>query len=95
MDRANVSRAVDASIKQLRDIRLIDEEVGLAHLPAALRELARLRLAHPDLTMEELGQLLNPPASKSAVNHRFRRLGEMADDLRKRKDGEPESPVQN
>lgn len=93
MDRANVSRAVEASIKQLGDIRLIDEEIGLSRLPHALRELARARLEHPDLTMEELGQLLVPQASKSAVNHRFRRIAEIADGLRKEKDGEPESPA--
>ncbi|HHX28218.1 MAG: DNA-binding protein WhiA [Bacillota bacterium] len=93
MDRANVSRAVEASIKQLRDIRTIDEELGLSHLPAALKELARLRLENPDLTMEELGQLLVPAASKSAVNHRFRRIAQIAEGLRKQSGGEPESPA--
>jgi len=93
MDRANVSRAVEASMKQLADIRLIDEEMGLGHLPAALRELARTRLAHPDLTMEELGHLLSPPASKSAVNHRFRRIAEIADEIRKKKSGEGDFPA--
>jgi DNA-binding transcriptional regulator WhiA len=93
MDRANVSRAVEASIKQLRDIRTIDEEIGLSNLPVALRELARVRLANPDLTMEELGQMLVPAASKSAVNHRFRRIAEIAADLRKPKGGGPEPPA--
>ncbi|MGE5579896.1 MAG: DNA-binding protein WhiA [Bacillota bacterium] len=82
MDRANVSRSVEASLKQLRDIRLIDEERGLATLPLALRELARLRMENPDMSMEELGQALSVPASKSAVNHRFRRLAEIAEEIR-------------
>ncbi len=93
MDRANVSRAVEASIKQLLDIRTIDEEMGLSNLPSALRELARVRLANPDLTMEELGQMLVPAASKSAVNHRFRRIAEIAAGLRQIKGGGPEPPA--
>jgi hypothetical protein len=82
MDRANVSRSVEASLKQLQDIRLIDEERGLSTLPAALRELARLRMENPDMSMEELGQALSVPASKSAVNHRFRRLAQIAEEIR-------------
>ncbi len=82
MDRANVGRSVEASIRQLEDIRLIDEERGLTALPPALREVARLRIQNPDMSMEELGQALTTPVSKSAVNHRMRRLAEMAQDIR-------------
>ena len=82
MDRANVQRSVEASLKQLEDIQLIDEEIGLQHLPPALRDIARLRLDNPDMCMEELGQALSPPASKSAVNHRFRRISAMASEIR-------------
>ncbi|HHW18745.1 MAG TPA: DNA-binding protein WhiA [Firmicutes bacterium] len=82
MDRANVSRAVEAALRQIEDIVLIDSERGLSSLSPALRELAVLRLENPDMTMEELGQALNPPASKSAVNHRFRRIAEIASRLR-------------
>ncbi len=81
MDRANVSRSVEASLKQLEHIRIIDQEKGLSHLPPALRELARLRILNPGLSLEELGELLNPPASKSAVNHRFRRIAKIAENL--------------
>ncbi len=82
MDRANVSRSVEASLKQMGNIELIDKEQGLMRLPKALRELARLRMENPDLSMEELGRLLNPPISKSAVNHRFRRIANIASGLR-------------
>ncbi|MEX0974689.1 MAG: DNA-binding protein WhiA [Bacillota bacterium] len=82
MDRANVGRSVEASLRHLEDIRLIDEEKGLSTLPPALRELARLRVENPDMSMEELGQALGTPASKSAVNHRFRRIAEIAGDIR-------------
>lgn len=99
MDRANVSRAVEASIRQISDIRKIDEVIGLSRLPPALKEVARLRLEHQDLSMEELGELLTPRASKSAVNHRFRRIAEIAANLceappRRRKGGEPQPPAQ-
>jgi hypothetical protein len=84
MDRANVGRSVEASLRQLEDIRLIDEARGLGSLPPALRELARLRVENPDMSMEELGFALKAPASKSAVNHRFRRIAKIADELRRR-----------
>ncbi len=83
MDRANVGRSVEASLRQLEDIRLIDEERGLSSLSPALRELAQLRVENPDMSMEELGLALREPASKSAVNHRFRRLSEIAGRTRK------------
>lgn len=82
MDDANVSRTVEAGLRQLADIRTIDEEKGISHLPRALRELARLRMENPDASMEELGLMMSPPISKSAVNHRFRRLSRIASDLR-------------
>lgn len=82
MDRANVSRSVEASLRQVEDIQTIDDVMGLNRLPAALKELARLRLVNRDLSMEELGELLAPPSSKSAVNHRFRRIADIAADLR-------------
>ncbi len=84
MDKANLDRALEASFRQVDDIRVIDSELGLQHLPPALKELARLRLDHADASMEELGLTCFPPISKSAVNHRFRRLAGIASDLRNR-----------
>ena len=71
------------SIKQLSDIRTIEEEIGLASLSDALRETAELRKANPDLSIAELGEMLDPPVGKSGISHRFRRLSEIADRLRK------------
>ena len=82
MDKANLSRSVESSVKQIEDILLIDEEIGLKRLPKALREIAEARLNNQALTLEELGQTLNPPISKSAVNHRMRRIAQKADSLR-------------
>ena len=78
-----MTRSVEASFRQIENINLIDYEIGLSKLPPALNQLARLRLAHPDMSMEELGGMLRPPISKSAVNHRFRRLAKLAEKFRK------------
>ncbi|HPP60463.1 MAG TPA: DNA-binding protein WhiA [Bacillota bacterium] len=85
MDKANLSRTVDSSLAQIADIELLDEEIGLNSLSPALREIAQARLDNPSLTMEELGQSLAPPISKSAVNHRLRRIAEKAESIKKGK----------
>ena len=56
--------------------------MGLDELPDGLREIAELRLENPEISLKELGSMLNPPVGKSGVNHRFRKLGELADDFR-------------
>ncbi|MBE3519480.1 MAG: DNA-binding protein WhiA [Firmicutes bacterium] len=78
MDGANLSRSVEASLRQIDEIRIIDELLGIDRLPTALREIARARLDNPELTIEELGTVLARPVSKSAVNHRLRRLSKLA-----------------
>lgn len=88
MDGANVSRAVNAAMKQSEDIALIDSSIGLHNLPKSLRELAVLRRENPDLSMEELGELFDPPISKSAVNHRFRRISRIAQKIRDSNQGQ-------
>ncbi len=88
MDKANVSRSVESCLKQIEDILLIERELGLNHLPKALREIAEARLNNEALTMQELGQSLNPPITKSAVNHRLRRISKTASRLREQKNKE-------
>lgn len=83
-ETANVSKAVEAGLKQVEDIHLIDRLLGLGSLPPALRELAELRLEHPEVSIKELGSLLDPPLSKSGANHRLRRIRKMASVLRAR-----------
>lgn len=73
-DAANVKKAVNAAMHQVQAIRRLQPE----ELPEALRETARLRLDNPSLTITELAALHNPPTSKSCVNHRLRRLMELA-----------------
>lgn len=78
-ETANLNKTVLASMKQIEAIRRIEEKMGLENLPKRLRETAELRLAHPDMNLAELGQILpGGPVSKSGVNHRLRKIYEIA-----------------
>jgi DNA-binding protein WhiA len=77
-EMANQAKSIEASLIQVRNIQLLIEKFGLESLPNALQELAMLRLSHPDVSLRELGELADPPLSKSAVNHRVRRIDEIA-----------------
>lgn len=81
-ETANISKTVNAAVQQLRDIEYIRETAGLNSLPDNLREMAQLRLEYPDAPLKELGTYLNPPVGKSGVNHRLRRISEIAESLR-------------
>lgn len=81
-DAANINKMVKASARQLEDIHLLERTIGLDSLPPALCEMARVRLAHPEESLQELGQYLDPPVGKSGVNHRLRKLSQMAEDLK-------------
>ncbi|MCM0651047.1 DNA-binding protein WhiA [Clostridium swellfunianum] len=82
-ETANLSKTVNAAIRQVESIKLIQNEIGLQRLPKNLREIAELRLMYPDESLKELGDLLSPPVGKSGVNHRLRRIEKIADELRK------------
>lgn len=79
---ANQAKSAEAALEQLEAIELIAAIRGLESLPPALAELARLRTEHPHVSLRELGELADPPLSKSAVYHRVRRLEEIAEELR-------------
>jgi DNA-binding protein WhiA len=81
-DTANIMKAVNAASKQTEDILYIRQTVGLENLPATLREIATVRLEHPESSLTELGSFLDPPVGKSGVNHRLRKLSEYAEGLR-------------
>lgn len=76
-ETANLHKAADAAAAQIECIRRLAADPGLDALPPALRELAELRLANPDANLRELGELADPPLSKSAVYHRVRRIEEL------------------
>lgn len=82
-DTANLKKTATAAAKQVEDIQLIDEKKGINILPEKLQNLARFRLTHPELSLKEVAeQVPDGPISKSGVNHRFKRLHEIADNLR-------------
>ena len=72
--------------QQIEDIRLIERRVGFYSLNEGLAEIAELRLQYPEATLKELGMMLNPQVGKSGVNHRLRKLSEIADELRNDKE---------
>lgn len=81
-ETANIHKTVNAAVKQIEDIRLIEERIGLDGLRSGLSEIARLRLEFPDATLKELGMMLTPQVGKSGVNHRLRKLSNLAQELR-------------
>ena len=81
-ETANINKAVTAAVRQIQDIELIRDTGGLERLPENLYEMAVCRLENPDTPLKDLGQLLDPPVGKSGVNHRLRKLSQLADQLR-------------
>lgn len=81
-ETANINKTVSAAVRQLQDIRFIQEKEGFSKLSDALLEMAELRLHNPDATLKELGEMADPPVGKSGVNHRLRKLSEYAERLR-------------
>lgn len=89
-DTANLNKTVGASLRQVENIRLIEQELGLDTLPDKLREIAELRLKYQDVTLTELGEMVESgKISKSGINHRLRKIDSIAAKLRM---GEPLFP---
>lgn len=85
-EAANINKTVNAAVRQMEDIRYLEAAKGLDSLPENLAEIAGLRLANPDASLKELGEMLNPPVGKSGVNHRLRKISQLADKLRENKE---------
>ena len=81
-DMANINKVMLAAERQIKDILLIDERMGLDALSPDLQQMALLRMDNPELSLKELGELLDPPIGRSGVNHRLKRLQVLADSLR-------------
>lgn len=81
-ETANISKTVTAAGRQIEDILLIRDRYGFENLPDNLRQMAEIRLEYPDAALKELGGYLEPNVGKSGVNHRLRRLSEIAEELR-------------
>ena len=82
-ETANLNKTISASVRQIEDIRFIQNRVGLDALPPKLREIAEIRLENEEVTLKELGEMLpSGPISKSGVNHRLRKIAIFAEQLK-------------
>lgn len=81
-ETANLNKTISASVRQLESIKLIEKTVGLDALPARLKEIAEVRLQHPEVTLKEIGELLpSGKLSKSGVNHRLKKIEMFAEQM--------------
>ncbi len=81
-ETANIKKTVNAARRQIEDIEYIERTKGLSYLKDSLRVVAEIRVAEPDANLVELGEMLDPPVSKSGVNHRLRKISSIANTLR-------------
>ena len=81
-ENANMNKTADAAKRQIENIRLIKDTVGLEQLPEKLREVAEVRLENPEISLKELGEMIpSGPITKSGINHRIRKINEFATNL--------------
>lgn len=76
---ANVAKATEAAARQVEALMRLRATGGLERLSGPLREIAELRLAHPEASLKELGEMCRPPIGKSGVAHRMRQLIRLAE----------------
>ncbi len=86
-ETANINKTVSAAVKQVADITYLRDTIGFENLPENLVEAALARLENPEAALKELGEALTPPVGKSGINHRLRKLSEMADKVRQERGG--------
>ena len=82
-ETANLNKTINAALKQIEDIKFIKKMNKFNELSEGLQEIANLRLENPDISLVELGKLLNNPIGKSGVNYRLKCISQFADELRK------------
>ncbi|WP_297813179.1 DNA-binding protein WhiA [uncultured Finegoldia sp.] len=80
-ETANLNKTIDASLKQKIIIEKIEKTIGLESLDPALLELAYARIENPDISLKQLGEMMNPKISKSGVSYRLNKLKKIADEL--------------
>ncbi len=81
-ENANMNKTADAAKRQIENIRLINDRVGLDSLPEKLKEVAEIRIENPEISLKELGEILpSGPITKSGINHRIRKINEFAEKL--------------
>ncbi len=88
-DASNMEKQLDASRRQVDAITALSQQKGLGSLPPSLAQVAQLRLLHPDASLQQLGEMLDPPVGKSGINHRLRRIVALSQALEIQKEEEP------
>ena len=81
-ETANIKKTVATSVRQIDDIDFIIQNKGIDYLPEKLQDIAWVRKENPDASLQELGEMLDPHLGKSAVNHRLRKICQIAQELR-------------
>ncbi|MFA4884376.1 MAG: DNA-binding protein WhiA [Desulfotomaculaceae bacterium] len=81
-ETANLNKTVNAAVRQIENIELIRDVLGPDNMPDSLKETAEVRLKYPDACLKELGSMMQPPLGKSCINHRLRRIEELAEKIR-------------
>ena len=80
-ETANLNKIVESALKQIKAIELLQKKGKLEELSQGLQEIAKLRIAHPEASLIELGNMLKSPIGKSGVNHRLKAIEKMAEEL--------------
>ena len=81
-DNANMDKTLNASLQQVEDINYIFENAGESYLPDELLQVAKLRIENPEMSLRELCESVEPPLSRSGINHRLKKISEIANSLR-------------
>ncbi|GGA67421.1 DNA-binding protein WhiA [Ornithinibacillus halotolerans] len=83
-ETANLNKTIGAAFRQIENIKLIENTIGLEALPEKLREVAVLRVQHEDVSLKELGELVSSgKISKSGINHRLKKIDELAEKIKR------------
>ncbi len=81
-ETANLGKIVSASLRQIEAINYISKSKGLDYLPDNLKKMAEMRIMYADASLKELGEKMVPPVGKSGVNHRLKKICDIADKLK-------------
>ena len=81
-ETANLNKTVNAAMKQIEDIKLLQEKERYESLPEHLKEVAAIRLKHPELSLVEIGNKLTPPIGKSGVSYRLQAISKLAEEIK-------------
>ena len=81
-ETANLNKTINASVNQIEDINKIKKAGKFNELPETLKEIAEVRINNPEMSLIELGKLLDKPIGKSGVNHRLKKLSQISEELK-------------